>query len=237
MLKVLCCLVITTLLPCVARISEATEVIVTIDRFIYAQKDYGDKSPTFFGYYNGQGQSIEIVYPTQCPDDNGYHCFAPDTVLRRDQVRGLASIAIVGSDRGFSWYGTAGLWRWSIPKLRSDAELECGLRACWWDAADFHSESRSVVYAGGGMQYRFDWASVSLTPFVGVVGHWPRIESVSGTNHLFQLGLRAGVRLSARSELLIQYSHFSNGNRLRLADQNVANQGIEAVSLGLGLRF
>ncbi|MFA9262642.1 MAG: acyloxyacyl hydrolase [Undibacterium sp.] len=239
MFKLLCWCFIAPLLSCVARFSEAAEVIVMIDRLIYVQKSYSAQSPRIFGYIDSQGQLNETIYPGPCPNVlvNGFNC-VPEDVIRQDQVRSLASLMIARSEAGLGWYGATGLWRWSTMKLRSDAALECGMRACWWHASeDFEAEQHGVVYAGGGIQYRFDWSRLSLTPSVGVVGHWPRIESVSGTNRLFQLGLRAGVKLSERSEVLLQYSHFSNGNRLKLADRAIANQGLEAVSLGFGYRF
>ena len=238
---------IAAFLSFVARFAEAAEVIVLLDRLVYAQKEYA-ASPALLVF---QGEAAaDVVYPGPCagaPNANlpnyGFTC-APSSgdFIFRDQVKGIVTGVWASSDPGFGWYTSGGVWQWSSYKnlkLRPEAQLECGIRACWWYVSrDFAPpEKKYVVYVGGGLQYRFEWARVSLTPFVGVVGHWPRIESVSGTNHLFQLGLRGGLKLSEQSELLLQYSHFSNGNRLKLADETLSNQGIEALSLGLGWKF
>lgn len=240
MSKIICSIIV--LLACIARISEATEVIITVDRLVYAGKEYSARVPTIY-YTPMYRTGRDYISPgLACIADPQQEC---DTPARNnylsDQVKGLASLMMARSASGLGWYGVTGLWRWWTMKLRKDAELECFNQDgsyCWWRSdEDFTPQAYTVVYAGGGLQYRFDWSQLSLTPFAGVVGHWPRIESVSGTTHLYHLGLRAGMKISAHSELLIQYSHFSNGNRLRLADRTIANQGIEAISLGVSYRF
>ncbi|MFZ1626717.1 MAG: hypothetical protein WAT81_02855 [Candidatus Moraniibacteriota bacterium] len=226
-----------------------------LDRLVYAQKDYSAKPPEVFSnnrFFDGVSQELRVVATERIPVF--YTCGSgpiplPDEectpvidgpYYRRDQVRGLLSVTLSSSAPGFGWYGTGGLWNWStLTTLRPESEAACTIPAhCRsYTSKDFTLEQRTVVYASGGLQYRFEFGRASLTPFIGVVGHWPRIESVSGTNHLFQLGLRGGLKLSEQSELLLQYSHFSNGNRLKLADETLSNQGIEAVSFGLGWKF
>jgi hypothetical protein len=232
-------LAIAVLLSSGTPFAGAVEVIVMVDRLVYGQKEYSANAPTIFQvpeYRTGR----DYIFPGQvCFWDPQQACeTSTGDNYRSDQVQSLASGFIASSALGLGGYGTLGVWKWSTMKLRQDAALECFPSGCWWRSdEDFAPEKKYVMYVGGGIQYRFAFDRLSLTPFVGVVGHWPRIESISGTNHLYQVGLRGGVKLSARSELLIQYSHFSNGNRLRLVDRTIPNQGIEAVSLGLGYRF
>lgn len=243
MFKVFCCAVIVACVALFSQCAKAAELIVSFDRFSYDRKDYAASTAVLTRY---GGEPTDIVYPGACTrapnESRGFTCTpSSEDLTFQDQLKGLVSGVWASSESGFGWYATGGMWQWSTLKplqLRSDAQLECGVRACWWHVhRDFEVEKRYVAYIGGGLQYRFDWTYFSLVPFIAVVGHWPRIEPVSGTNHLFQSGLRAGVKLSSSIELVVRCSHFSNGRGLGLAGKSKRNQGMETLGLGLSWTF
>lgn len=219
---------------------EAAEMIITPNRLAYPAKEYGPSSPTIEAVGGNDSSNRQAAAGYPCADTRTHSgCpLALGEVHYRDHLTGLVSLLMPSAEPGLGWYGTVGAWRWATLELRSSAKATCSYRAdCGFALNDFEVRQRTVLYAGGGIQYRFDWKHFSVTPSFGVVGHWPRIESVTGSKHLFQSGVRIGFKVSERSAVIVGYAHFSNGKGLGLADRGSPNQGIEQLGLGISYRF
>ncbi len=217
---------------------EAAEVTVTRNWLAYPAKEYSSAPPAI--EYGGDVslRDRSMVARQTCVDTRTRCVFALSDVHYRDHLTGFASMMIARSESGWGWYGTMGAWHWETLRPKSDAQASClSGKNCLLVSEDFEVRRRAVVYAGVGLQYRFDWRRFSVTPSFGVVGHWPRIDSVTGSSHLFQTSVRIGVKLTERSTAIVQYAHLSNGKGLGLADKGSPNQGIEQFGLGLSYRF
>jgi|GEM_PF-6590572 len=124
-------IVLFLLLSCLSHFAAALDVALEVNTLIYKGKEYVRSGPVLLDY---EGAKHPYIYPDFCPGETrvGYpdKCLQ-EGVFRRDQVKGLLSLTVTSSDPGLGWYGVFGLWQYATMELRSDAKLECGMRACW----------------------------------------------------------------------------------------------------------
>lgn len=217
---------------------EAAEVTITRNWLAYPAKEYSSAPPAIEHGGDISSRDRSMVARQTCVDTRAHCVFALSDVHYRDHLTGFASMMMARSESGWGWYGTIGAWHWETLRPKKDVQASClSGRGCLLASEDFEVKRRRVVYAGTGLQYRFNWTNISFTPSFGVVGHWPRIDSVTGSSHLFQTSVRIGVKFTERSAVIMQYAHLSNGKGLGLADKGSPNQGIEQFGLGLSYRF
>lgn len=216
----------------------AAEVTLTLNKLAYPAKDYGPTTPTVEGVGNSRPLDRQAT-GNACSDSRTGCALILGEVHYRDHLTGLASLLVSNTESGWGSYGTVGAWRWGTLERKHHAQTTCtDLTDCGFVLdKDFEVRHRTVWYAGGGIQYRFNRSHFSVTPSFGVVGHYPRIQSVTGSSHLFQTGLRISFKLSKQTAVSGGYAHLSNGKGLGLAKKGSPNQGIEQFGLGLSYRF